>query len=99
LQSRSKIALDIVWRRQITSLIQSTQKQSGKNDVEDINGQGALMYLYWRVQQDLNCLGEVLTFIDPALKRCYTRWMRENASGIALAEDLPLETLFQRSLN
>ena len=57
------------------------------------------MYLYWRVQQDLNCLGEVLRFIDPALKRCYTRWMRKNASGIALAEDLPLETLFQQSLN
>jgi hypothetical protein len=57
------------------------------------------MYFYWRVQQDLNCLGEILTFIDPALKRCYARWIRKNASGIALAEGLPLETLFQQSLN
>lgn len=57
------------------------------------------MYIYWRIQQDLNCLGEILRFIDPALKRCYIQWLCKNAAGIALAEDLPLEMLFQRSLN
>lgn len=57
------------------------------------------MYFYWRVQQDLNCLGEIITFMDPALKRCYMLWTRKNASGIAMAEDLSLESLFRPSLN
>lgn len=57
------------------------------------------MYFYWRVQQDLNCIGETLTFIDPSIKRCYWLWMRKNASGIALAEGLPVDALFRPSLN
>jgi len=45
------------------------------------------MYLYWRIQQDLNCLGEFLMFRDPCFSRCFRDWMRRNATGIALAEE------------
>ena len=44
------------------------------------------MYLYWRVQQDLHCLGEVIHFHDPALIRSLKMWMRKNFAGIAMAE-------------
>jgi hypothetical protein len=44
------------------------------------------MYLYWRIQQDLNCLGEVIRFHDPRFARCHRQWRRRNAGGIALAE-------------
>jgi hypothetical protein len=57
------------------------------------------MFFYWRVQQDLDCLGEKLVFINPALNRSYLRWARKNAFGIALAEDFPLETLLQPNFN
>ena len=45
------------------------------------------MYLYWRVQQDLNCLGEFMIFRDPSLNRCFRDWMRRNAEGLAMAEE------------
>lgn len=45
------------------------------------------MFLYWRIQQDLNCLGEFLVFRDPSFNRCFREWMKKNAAGIALAED------------
>jgi len=43
------------------------------------------MYLYWRVQQDLSCLGEVITFHDPRFIRCFRQWIARNAAGLALA--------------
>ena len=46
------------------------------------------MYLYWRIQQDLNCLGELLIFHDPRFSRAMRNWVRRNAGGIALAEGL-----------
>jgi hypothetical protein len=49
------------------------------------------MYLYWRIQQDLNCLGEFLIFRDPSFNRCFRLWMRKNAGGVAGAEDWHLE--------
>lgn len=57
------------------------------------------MHLYWRIQQDLCCLGETIGFIHPAFSRCYLLWVRRNAAGIALAEGLALETLMRPSLN
>ena len=44
------------------------------------------MYLYWRVQQDLNCLGEVIHFHDPALIRSLKIWVRKNYTGIIMAQ-------------
>lgn len=44
------------------------------------------MYLYWRIQQDLNCLGEVIRFHDPAFANAFHKWMCKNFRSIALAE-------------
>lgn len=44
------------------------------------------MYIYWRVQQDLTCLGEELHFHDPALIRSLRRWMRKNFIGLVMAQ-------------
>ncbi|MFZ5571114.1 MAG: hypothetical protein ACOZF0_11955 [Thermodesulfobacteriota bacterium] len=44
------------------------------------------MYFYWRVQQDLGCLGEVIYFHDPALIRSLREWVRKNLAGLTLAE-------------
>ena len=46
------------------------------------------MYLYWRVQQDLNCLGEIIRFHDPALIRSMQQWVRKNIGGLTMAEGL-----------
>jgi hypothetical protein len=59
----------------------------------------AKMYLYWRVQQDLNCLGETILFHEPGLIRSLRQWMRKNAAGIALAGDSSLEELIRPSMN
>ncbi|MBA3035552.1 MAG: hypothetical protein FP814_03570 [Desulfobacterium sp.] len=57
------------------------------------------MYLYWRVQQDLNCLGETIRFTDPSFIRCHRRWLRKNLAGIALAEGFEVEELLKQSLS
>jgi hypothetical protein len=48
----------------------------------------AMKYLYWRIQQDLNCLGEALAFPDPRFQGAMRRWMERNAGSMALAEKL-----------
>lgn len=45
------------------------------------------MHLFWRVQQDLNCMGEYIIFRDPSLNRCFREWVKKNAGGLAYAED------------
>lgn len=57
------------------------------------------MFLYWRVQQDLNCLGEVIQFHDPTFIRCQKQWVRKNAIGIALAEQVEFVSWDKVSLN
>jgi len=57
------------------------------------------MYLYWRIQQDLNCLGETIQFTDPSFIRCYRQWLRKNLAGIALAEGFEVEELLIQSLS
>jgi len=49
---------------------------------------GVMMYVYWRINTDLNCLGESITFRDPVFIRCYRQWIRENVLALALAEDV-----------
>lgn len=46
------------------------------------------MYMYCRIQQDLNSLGEVIRFHDLALVKALRKWIRKNFSSIARAEDL-----------
>ena len=47
---------------------------------------GTIMHIYWRVQQDLNCLGEVIQFHDPSYIRSQKQWMKKNAAGIVMSE-------------
>jgi hypothetical protein len=57
------------------------------------------MYFYWRMQQDLSCLGEMIIFHDPCFIRSLREWVRKNATGIALAEDFSLAELVRPSMN
>lgn len=47
-----------------------------------------IMFLYWRIQQDLNELGERLTFYDPSLIRCYRLWTKKNLARLLVAENM-----------
>jgi hypothetical protein len=57
------------------------------------------MYFYWRVQQDLSCLGEMIIFHEPCFIRSLRQWARKNATGIAQAEDFSLAELVRPSMN
>ena len=57
------------------------------------------MQLYWRIQQDLNCLGEFIRFHDPTLTRAMRCWLLKNATGRALAENLSPSPHHEASLN
>ena len=57
------------------------------------------MHLYWRIQQDLNCLGETIQFHDPGLIRSYKEWVQRNIAGIILAEDIEFEAFIKPRLN
>ena len=46
------------------------------------------MYLYWRIQQDLNEMGAILIFRHPNFIREFKNWVRKNAGGLAIAENL-----------
>lgn len=48
------------------------------------------MHLYWRIQQDLNCLGEILVFHDPRFNRSYREWIQKNVRGLANTMDFDL---------
>ncbi len=54
---------------------------------QPIHQEEQIMLLYWRIQQDLNALGENLIFHEPCFKRCLRIWMKKNATGIALAQE------------
>lgn len=55
------------------------------------------MYLYWRVQQDLNEMGNFIIFHHPALALAFEKWVRKNAGGLAVAESIGLEELLFKS--
>ncbi len=57
------------------------------------------MYLYWRVQQDLNCLEEVVIFHNPSFIRSYRNWLKRNARGILLAEGIDCDRIILSGLN
>ena len=60
---------------------------------------GCLMHLYWRIQQDLNCLGETIQFHEPGLIRSHKEWVRRNIAGIILAEDIEFKDFVKPGLN
>jgi len=51
------------------------------------------MYIYWRVQSDLNEFGNLLILTHPNLSREFEKWARRNASGLALAEGFTWNTI------
>ncbi len=57
------------------------------------------MHLYWRIQQDLNAMGEVIHFHDPALARCLREWMEKNKTALARIDAGFLAGPFFISLN
>jgi len=57
------------------------------------------MHFYWRIQHELNCLGEFLVFRDPSFNRCFREWIRKNAGGLVLAEEWPTSGVTKGHLN
>ena len=57
------------------------------------------MHLYWRVQQDLNCLGETINFHDPSFIRSFHIWVQKNIAGLQLAEDFDPEQITSPCMN
>jgi hypothetical protein len=57
------------------------------------------MHLYWRIQQDLECLREFIRFEDPVLSRSFRQWLRKNYAAVAMAEDVLRLELPRVSLN
>ncbi len=57
------------------------------------------MFLYWRIQQDLTCLKEVIEFHDPSFIRSYQNWLKRNAAGILLAEGIDCDNMIISGLN
>lgn len=51
------------------------------------------MYLYWRVQTDLDEIGCLLILGHPNLNREFEKWIRKNAGGLAISEDLTWNTM------
>ena len=42
------------------------------------------MHTYWRINEELKYLGEVLVFHDPSLKRCYEEWVHRKADVLSI---------------
>lgn len=57
------------------------------------------MYLYWWVQQDLDCLDAVIKFHDPSFIRSYKKWLRRNVTGILMAEGVEYDSIIISGLN
>ena len=57
------------------------------------------MFLYWRIQQDLDCLNEVVIFHNPSFIRSYQKWLKRNAVGILLAEGIDCSNMIISGLN
>lgn len=57
------------------------------------------MHLYWWIQNDLDCLGEVIQFTDPVLIRSMRQWVRKNMAALVMAEDFFSCEAFDVNLN
>jgi hypothetical protein len=44
------------------------------------------MHSYWRINEELMYLGEVLVFHDPNLKRCYEEWICKKAEALSMVD-------------
>jgi hypothetical protein len=57
------------------------------------------MYIYWRIQQDLNEMASTIIFHHPNLVRAFKKWCKKNAASLRMAEDLDPETIIKKSLS
>lgn len=57
------------------------------------------MFLYWRIQQDLNEIGNFLIFHHPGFALAFEKWVRKNAGGLAIAEHLDDKEVFTKYYN
>lgn len=57
------------------------------------------MYIYWRVQQELNEMGNVLVFHHPNMIRELNKWVKKNAGGLAIGEQLAGKDLIKMSIS
>lgn len=57
------------------------------------------MFLYWRIQKELECLDEVMIFHNPSLIRSYKKWLKRNAAGVLLAEGIDCDNMIISGLN
>ena len=46
------------------------------------------MHFYWRVIEELKCLGETWIIRDPGLLRNYLRWIERKGAAIALSDEV-----------
>jgi len=51
------------------------------------------VYLYWRIQTDLDEIGSLLILGHPNLNREFEKWVRRNAGGLAISLDWPWDAL------
>lgn len=57
------------------------------------------MFLYWRIQKELNEMGNTLVFHHPTFIRAFEEWVKKNAGGLALAEDLTWNKVYALNSN
>jgi hypothetical protein len=57
------------------------------------------MFIYWRVQQDLNEIANTIVFHHPNLIRAFRKWCNKNAAGLRVAEGLGPEELLTKSIS
>lgn len=57
------------------------------------------MFIYWRVQQDLDELANVLVFHHPNFAREYEKWCRKNAAGLRIAADLGPDNIIEKGIS
>jgi predicted CoA-binding protein len=57
------------------------------------------MYIYWRVQQDLNEIANTIVFHHPNLVWAFKKWCKKNAAGLRMAEDLGPEEVMKKCMS
>lgn len=57
------------------------------------------MHVYWRINQDLEALGERIVFHDPSFIRCFKQWFIKNLSSLTRMEEDGLKKAIGPSMN
>jgi len=57
------------------------------------------MHLYWRINHDLNTMGESIIFKDPRFMRCFHEWVKKNKASLILIEELTIDGIVEKSIS